>query len=201
MTGPRGAAVLALHWQVNVIKPEGFFGGMLGAPVARSGVVGRAVQFHGAACSAGAQLVFTRFTVPEKGSSLVRNTGFMRAVGDAQAVFRPDAPGARLIPEMSELAIGAHVADNQKLSGLAGNDVVRWLLERSLSTVYVTGVATNLTVEQTARHGTDLGFTVYVVSDCVTAADDPTQEASLANLQLTTAGCLTADMALAQMRG
>jgi len=31
MTAPglSGAAVLALHWQVNVIKPEGFFGGML----------------------------------------------------------------------------------------------------------------------------------------------------------------------------
>jgi hypothetical protein len=67
MTGPRGAAVLALHWQVNVIKPEGFFGGMLGEPVARSGVIDRAVQFHTAAHSVGAQLVFTRFTVPEKG--------------------------------------------------------------------------------------------------------------------------------------
>ena len=93
--GPRGAAVLALHWQVNVIKPEGFFGGMLGEPVARSGVVGRAAEFHAAARAAGAQLVFTRFTVPVKGSSLVRNTGFMRAVGDAQESFRPDAPGAQ----------------------------------------------------------------------------------------------------------
>jgi nicotinamidase-related amidase len=201
MTGPRSAAVLALHWQVNVIKPEGFFGGMLAEPVARSGVVDRAAGFHAAARSVGTQLVFTRFTVPEKGSSLVRNTGFMRAVGDAQEAFRPNAPGAQLIPEMSELATGAHVADNQKLSGLAGNDVVRWLLDRSISTVYVTGVATNLTVEQTARHGTDLGFTVYVVSDCVTASDDRTQEASLANLELTTAGCLSAEKALAQIQG
>ena len=201
MTGPRGAAVLALHWQVNVIKPEGFFGGMLGEPVARSGVVGRAVQFHEAARSVGAQLVFTRFTMPEKEGSLVRNTAFMRAVGDAQEAFRPDARGTQLIPEMAELAIGAHVADNQKLSGLAGSNVVRWLLDRSISTVYITGVATNLTVEQTARHGADLGFTVYVVSDCVTAADDRTQEASLANLELTTAGCLTADAALAQIKG
>jgi nicotinamidase-related amidase len=184
-----------------VIKPEGFFGGMLGEPVARSGLVDRAVQFHTAARSVGAQLVFTRFTVPEKGSSLVRNTGFMRAVGEAQEAFRPDAPGAQLIPEMSQVAAGAHVADNQKLSGLAGNDVVRWLLDRSISIVYVTGVATNLTVEQTARHGTDLGFTVYVVSDCVTAADERTHEASLANLELTTAGCLDADKALAQIQG
>jgi biuret amidohydrolase len=201
MTGPRSAAVLALHWQVNVIKPEGFFGGMLAEPVARSGVVDRAAGFHAAARSVGAQLVFTRFTVPEKGSSLVRNTGFMRAVGDAQEAFRPNAPGAQLIPEMSELATGAYVADNQKLSGLAGNAVVRWLLDRSISTVYVTGVATNLTVEQTARHGTDLGFTVYVVSDCVTAAEERTHEASLANLELTTAGCLSAEKALAQMQG
>ena len=196
----QGAAVLALHWQVNVIKPEGFFGGMLAEPVARSGVIGRAADFHAAARGAGAQLVFTRFTVPEKGSSLVRNTAFMRSVGDAQESFRPDAPGAQIIPEMAALTRDAHVSDNQKLSGLAGNDVVRWLLDRSLSTVFITGVATNLTVEQTARHGTDLGLTVYVVSDCVAAADETTHAASLANLELTTAGCVTADQALAKIK-
>ncbi|HEY0719323.1 MAG TPA: cysteine hydrolase [Streptosporangiaceae bacterium] len=203
MTAPglRNAAVLALHWQVNVIKPEGFFGGLLAEPVARSGVIDRAAEFHAAARSAGAQLVFTRFTVPEKGSTLIRNTAFMRSVDDAQQSFRPDAPGAQLIPEMAGLARDAHVSDNQKLSGLAGNDVVRYLLDRSISTVFVTGVATNLTVEQTARHGTDLGLTVYVLGDCVTAADAATHEASLANLELTTAGCLTAGQALTQIRG
>jgi len=61
------------------------------------------------------------------------------------------------------------------------------------------GVATNLTVEQTARHGTDLGFTVYVVGDCVMAVDEATHLASLGNLELTTAGCLTAENALAQI--
>jgi biuret amidohydrolase len=202
MTAPglSGAAVLALHWQVNVIKPEGFFGGMLAEPVARSGVVDRAAEFHAAARGAGAELVFTRFTVPVKGSSLIGNTEFMRAVGAAQDSFRPDAPGAQLIPEMAEVAQGAHIADNQKLSGLAGNNVVRWLLDRSISTVFVTGVATNLTVEQTARHGTDLGLTVYVVSDCVAAADESVHAASLANLQLTTAGCLTAEEALHKIK-
>ena len=198
MTAPglSGAAVLALHWQVNVIKPEGFFGGMLAEPVARSGVVNRAAEFHAAARGAGAELVFTRFTVPVKGSSLIGNTAFMRAVGEAQESFRPDAPGAQLIPEMAEVAQGAHVADNQKLSGLAGNDLPHWLTSRGITTVFITGVATNLTVEQTARHGTDVGFTVYVVSDCVAAADEATHAASLANLGLTTAGCLTADDAM-----
>jgi biuret amidohydrolase len=191
---PQRAAVLALHWQVNVIKPEGFFGAMLGEPVARSGVVDRATRFHEAV---GVPVFFTRFTIPEGEGGLVRNTGFMQAVGDAQEAFRPDAPGAQLIPEMAD---GARTVDNQKLSGLAGNDLASRLSGQGVDTLFLTGVATNLTVEQTARHGTDLGFTVHVISDCVTAADDGVHAASLANLELTTAGCLTAQEAVARLR-
>src|ERR1700760_4144001 len=66
MTAPglSGAAVLALHWQGNMIKREGFCGGLPAEPVARSGVVNRAAGFHAAARGAGVELVFTRFTVP-----------------------------------------------------------------------------------------------------------------------------------------
>lgn len=194
---PRRAAVLALHWQVNVIEPQGFFGAMLGEPVARSGVVDRAARFHESAAAAGVSLVFTRFTVPVGEGGLVRNTGFMSAVGDAQESFRPDAPGARLIDTMRPLADDGLVVDNQKLSGLAGNDLPKWLSDHRIDTVFVTGVATNLTVEQTARHGADLGLTVHTVSDCVTAATDDIHAASLANLDLATAGRVTAEQALA----
>ncbi|GGS99392.1 hypothetical protein GCM10010156_66830 [Planobispora rosea] len=193
----RRTAVLALHWQVNVIKPEGFFGGMLAGPVARSGVVERAVRFHDAVAALDVPVVFTRFTVPEGEGGLVRNTRFMQAVGEAQEAFRPDAPGAQVIPEMLGQAEAGHVADNQRLSGLAGGDLPVWLAERGIDTLLVTGVATNLTVEQTARHGTDLGFHVHPVSDCVAAAAEDVHAASLANLELATAGCLTADQALA----
>ena len=192
-------AVLALHWQVNVIKPEGFFGPMLSEPVARSGVVSRAVHFHQSAREAGIPVVFTRFTVPAGEGGLVRNTPFMRAVGDAQEAFRPNATGAQLIAEMSELTQHDHVVDNQKLSGLTGNELPGWLARRGLDTVFITGVATNLVVEQTARHGTDLGLTVHPVSDCVAAASEAIHQASLANLELTTAGCLTAAQVLDQV--
>lgn len=195
---PTRTAVLALHWQVNVIAPVGFFGPMLAEPVAASGVVPRAVAFHDAARAAGVQMVYTRFTVPDGEGGLVRNTGFMQAVGDAQLAFRPDSPGAALIPEMA-VRDGDRVVDNQRLSGLAGNNLPEWLRDRGLDTLLVTGVATNLTVEQTARHGTDLGFVVHVVSDCVTAADDAVHQASLANLELATAGCLTAEQVLAEL--
>jgi len=197
---PRRAAVLALHWQVNVIKSEGFFGAMLSEPVARSGVVQRAVRFHQSVRAAGVMIVFTRFTVPVGEGGLVRNTEFMRAVGDAQDAFRPDSAGAQLIEEMSALTELDGVVDNQKLSGLAGNDLPDWLTGRGIDTVFLTGVATNLAVEQTARHGTDLGLTVHPVSDCVAAATEAVHSASLTNLDLTTAGCLTAEQVLGLLR-
>ncbi|WP_225725796.1 MULTISPECIES: cysteine hydrolase [unclassified Nocardia] len=188
------AAVLALHWQVNVIKPEGFFGPIFGAPVAKSGVVPRAVAFHRAALDRSVPVLFTRFTIPVGEGELVRNTGFMRSVGAAQTELRPDSPGSQLIPEMSDQA--TEVFDNQKLSGLAGNRAAAWLTERGIDTLFVTGVATNVTVEQTARHATDLGFTVYPVSDCAAAMTEEMHTASLASLELVTNGCRTAAEAL-----
>jgi len=195
---PSRTAVLALHWQVNVIEPHGFFGGMLAAPIAASGVVARASAFHDAVRRLGVSVFFTRFTIPEGEGQLVRNTGFMHAVAGAQESFRPDAPGAALIDAMT---VGERdlVVDNQRLSGLAASPTPDKLAERGIDTLLVTGVATNLTVEQTARQGTDLGFTVHVVSNCVAAADDASHEASLANLELTTAGSLSATQAVAAL--
>ena len=189
---PERTAVLALHWQVNVVRREGFFGPMLAEPVAASGVVERARAFHQGARAAGARLVFTRFTVPPGEGDLVRNTAFMHAVGDAQEAFRADAPGAAVVDDIGFDPRADEVNDNQRLSGLAATDLPDRLARAGVDTLLITGVATNLTVEQTARHATDLGFTTVVVSDCVAAADPGVHAASLANLALVTAACTPA---------
>ncbi len=196
---PARTAVLALHWQVNVIRPEGFFGPMLADPVARSGVVQRAATFHAKARGAGVRLVFTRFTVPVDGGALVGNTGFMRAVAQAAESFRPHAEGAALAPESGYDPDVDHVSDNQRLSAFSSCGLEEWLRERGIDTLLLTGVATNLVVEQTARAATDLGFHTYVVADCAEAADDATHAASLANLALATEGCFDAADALAAL--
>jgi nicotinamidase-related amidase len=193
---PDRAAVLALHWQVNVIKPDGFFGGIMGEPVARSGVIERAVEFHDAARAHGLPVIFTRFTVPDGGGQLVLNTPIMEAIARAQERFRPESPGAQLIPEMAALGPKDFSVDNQKLSGLAGSDLVDRLAEQKIDVLLITGVSTDVTVEQTARAGTDLGFRVHVISDCTMAGEDESHQAALSVLERTTAGCLIAEEAL-----
>ncbi|QVQ51112.1 cysteine hydrolase [Spiractinospora alimapuensis] len=197
---PHRTAVLGLHWTVNVTKPEGFFAAMLSEPVARSGVIPRAAHLHQAARSAGVTVVYTRFTVPTDGGQLVRNTQLVSAVADAPENFRPDSPGSEIIPEMPPLTDGDRIVDNQKLSGLAGNDLAEWLTHQGITTLLLTGVATNLTVEQTARHATDLGFFVHVIADCVTAADENAHAAAMANFELGTAGSLGSAEAIERLR-
>ena len=113
--------------------------------------------------------------------------------------MRPETAGCQLVPELAAQH-GDLVADNQKLSGLAGSDLPDRLRQRGIDTLVLTGVATNLTVEQTARHGTDLGFTIYVLADCCTAASPGVHDASLANLSLTTEGVVDSADFLAALR-
>lgn len=192
-------AVLALHWQVNVVAPEGFFAAMLAAPVAESGVIPRAERFHQQARDASVLTVWTRFVIPEGEGQLVRNTGFMNAVADAQEAFRPDGPGAQVISSMSR-GPDDWVEGNQRLSGLAGTDLPDRLRAAGVTTLLLTGVATNLTVEQTARHATDLGFYTHVVTDCVAAPSSEINTWSLANIDLATGGNLTSEQALELLR-
>jgi len=142
-------AVLGLHWQVNVVKPEGVFGALFAGPVARSGVIDRAATVHAAARHRGIPVAYTRFTVPIDGGGLVPNTPVMiRIAGDP--AMRPDSPGAQLIPELAAQP-GDLVADNQKLSGLAGSDLLDRLRDLGVDCLVITGVATNLTVERNGQ--------------------------------------------------
>jgi hypothetical protein len=93
-------AVLGLHWQVNAIRREGFFGRMLAESVERGGVVDRAARFHEFAAAAGVALVFARFTVPEGEGALVRNTDFMCRTPIPRTVSRQNRPGHSWSPKL-----------------------------------------------------------------------------------------------------
>lgn len=190
--------MLGLHWTVNVIKPEGYFGAWFAGPVESSGVIPQTAEVFAAARHPGIPIVYTRFVIPDGGGQLVKNTPVMTEVAELES-FRPDAAHSAVIPELPP-GPDDRVVDNQKLSGLAGSDIVDWLRERPIDTLVLTGVATNLTVEQTARHATDLGFAVWVLADCVTAAGDDVHAASIANLHLTTCGVVPASEFLAALR-
>ena len=88
---PRRVAVLALHWQVNVIEPEGFFGGMLAEPVRRTRVVARAARFHATVRGAGLPVYFS-------GGSVANRTGSKPCGSWSPALLLSGSGGSRPSP-------------------------------------------------------------------------------------------------------
>jgi nicotinamidase-related amidase len=71
---------------------------------------------------------------------------------------------------------------HQRVSGFVGSELDTVLRGRGVDTVVITGVATNMSVESTARSAGDLGYRTIVVSDACSAAAPEVHEASLASL-------------------
>lgn len=89
---------------------------------------------------------------------------------EAQSVFAPGQPGAEFQPALSpfpeEMVFEKNVTDAFIHSGLE-----RWLHARRITRVVLVGVASENSIEATARTASNLGFATCVVEDaCYTFA-------------------------------
>jgi len=129
----------------------------------------------------------------------------------ADSVFRPGQPGCEfqeaLAPLGDEQVVEKNVPDAFIASGLE-----RWLHVRGIRQLVVCGVATNNSLEATARTGGNLGFDVVVAADACYAFDlvgrdgrrwaaEEVHAISLANLAMDYARVLDTADVLAACRG
>jgi nicotinamidase-related amidase len=90
----------------------------------------------------------SRFDVYERESAML--------IGSPEAEFMPQVAPLVSEPIVTKGAVDAFV----------GTPLHAMLSGRAIRNVVLAGVATNLVVEATARHATDLGFSVTVLEDC-----------------------------------
>lgn len=81
-----------------------------------------------------------------------------------------------------------------RVSGFANSSLDLLLRSRGMDTLLLTGVATNITVEGTARHACDLGYRVIVLSDCTSSESPETLFAALNTLGVLTEVATSADV-------
>jgi nicotinamidase-related amidase len=88
---------------------------------------------------------------------------------------------------------------HQRVGGFHNSELDEVLRSAGVDTVAFLGVATNASVEGTARAASDLGYRVLVVSDACSAATPEAHSASLESLgllaEITTADELIAPLA------
>lgn len=179
---PQRTALLGLHWMKDIIHPGGAVGAMFSAAVAESGIVANAQRLWVAARAAGLTIGHTRIAFRPGYTDMVASAPLYEAVRATGGCLL-GTPGAEVIDELKPVDGDLDVPHN-RVCGFVGSSLDLMLRARRVETLLLTGVATNITVESTARYASDLGYRVVVVSDCTVSNTPEAHQASLATLSL-----------------
>jgi nicotinamidase-related amidase len=175
---PQRMALVVYDMQVGVVSqlPDG------------PQVTERVARVLDAARSAGVRVFFTRhMTLPTElmGVSQLRTwMAWQRKdrVEDVVSPFLRDSPGFEIVPELAPLASEA-IFDKLAMSAFEGTPLEFALRDAQVTAFAIVGVAIEVGLEPTVRHGADRGLIPIVISDACGAGDHAAAERSLEALE------------------
>jgi nicotinamidase-related amidase len=174
--------VLGLHWLRDIVYPDGAVAAMYSEAVTRSGVLKRTERLFAAARDAGCVVGHTRVCFQPGYADMVANAPLYEGVRASGGVI-DGTPGADVVDELAPEP-GDIVVGHNRVCGFVNTSLDLLLRARSVDTLLLTGIATNITVEATARYASDLGYRAIVVSDCCVTDSDAAHQASLNTLRV-----------------
>ena len=83
--------------------------------------------------------------------------------------FKPDTKGAELVPELK--VVSDHIFVKTKSNALTSEAFASFIAEHEIGEFYVAGADATACVKSTCFNMTKAGYTVHVISDCVTSYD------------------------------
>jgi len=175
---PRRLALVVYDMQVGILRQ------LRGADEVTANVL-RVVE---AARKAGVRVVFTRhMSLPNElaGVFQLRMAKAWQRVArstDVTPWFLRDSAGFELIPQLSPLPSEA-VLDKITMSAFEGTPLEIVLRDCGIMAFVIVGVATEIGIEPTVRHGADLGLIPIVVADACAGGNDEAARRSLAGIE------------------
>jgi biuret amidohydrolase len=161
----------------------------------------RVIQVLEAARKAGIRVFFTRhMSLPRNlmGAFQFRTAMAWQRVKSAEEVkpwFLRDSPGFHLVPEMSPQPSEA-ILDKITMSAFEGTPLDIALRDCGISAFAIAGIAMEIGIEPTVRHGADLGFIPVVIKDACGYGHRDAAERSIASLEFAGDALLTSVDAL-----
>lgn len=96
--------------------------------------------------------------------------------------FLRDTPGFQIIPELSPRS-NEGVFDKLTMSAFEGTWVDFALRDCGINAFVIVGVATEIGIDPTARHGADLGYIPVVITDACGAGNEDAAKRSIESLK------------------
>ena len=159
-------------------------------------ITDKVLQVLDAARAAQIRVIFTRhMSLPKElmGVSQFRMAMAwqrVKSVNDVEPWFLRDSPGFHLIPELNPLPSEA-VFDKIAMSAFEGTPLDVALRDCGVDAFAIVGIAMEIGIEPTARHGADLGYIPVVVKDACGFGHRDAAERSVASLEFAGDALLT----------
>ncbi len=106
--------------------------------------------------------------------------GRLEGAAREMLICRPNSWGAKFYkvePQMGDFIVTKH-----RFSGFVGTDLALVLRSKGIETLLMTGVATNVCVETTARDGFNLDYRIIFVEDCCGAFSPEEHASTITNI-------------------
>jgi biuret amidohydrolase len=187
-------AVLAVHWQTDVVAPEGVFGKTFAQSVRAAGVIPRAAKVLEAARDVGAMVIYVNVQYWPEYVGHVRNNALFSSVVQTQGFIR-GTPGVQVIAELAPKP-GDAIVEHSRISAFYGSDLLNVLIGNGIETIIVTGVATNVAIDHTVRDAVQYGYRTILVEDCCCSSDAAHHEAALMTMRVLSTAVLKTDEVL-----
>lgn len=175
-------AVIAVHLQKDIVAAAGAFGPFFAAEAKERDVLARGASLFAAARAAGALVVYLRVAWRADYTDMLPNSPLLGMVQEKRCLV-DGTDGAAIVAEVAPQP-GDLVITHQRPGGFTASQLEILLRARGIETVLFCGVATNASVEGTARQASDLGYRTIVVGDACSAANAEAHAASLGSLGL-----------------
>ena len=179
-------AVVAVHFERDIVAKDGTFGDFFFAEVERRGVLPAAKRVLQAARAAEVPVLFARVCFSEGHPELHANSPLLELVAGTKCLV-DGTPGAEIVPEVAPQGHET-VVDHHRINPTVDSQLIPQLRERGAQSVLVFGVSTNVSVEATARSLSDAGFDAYVVEDACSAGSPEAHAAAIETMGLVTRG-------------
>jgi biuret amidohydrolase len=178
---PLTTAVVSIHCQGDMVASDGAFAPLFHEQVASRGVIDKIHRLQEVARQAGALVIYTRVAFAPDYSDLKANAPLLQ--GTVQAgCLKEGSPQAEVIaalaPQQNDVVI-----THRRVGGFTP-EMSALLEERGIDTVLFCGVATNVSVESTARAASDAGYGIVLVEDACSAATAQAHLAAVESLAL-----------------
>jgi nicotinamidase-related amidase len=174
-------AILAIHWQVDVVEPQGAMG-IFHEAVKRLGIVEKTSAVIAAGRKRGMPIVYVNVAYQPGYPELVRNNGLFNTVPKMGCLVRGTA-GVKVIDRLAPQP-GDYVIEHTRISSFFGTDLDTILRSLQMRTLIVTGIATNVAVDHTIRDAVQFGYDAILLQDCCYSSVAEYHEAALKTLQV-----------------